>query len=188
MQIFILGEDKVGKSTVARGLLSHFASNGHRFELYEAGSWARAEFALTEEGQSLTDEQDPRFREALSRYAHARLREDPFYSLMRYADWRHLSEKPNVLIAGVRNPEDLVHMLALEPDNQVVRLRSRQGGAAQATQSLFGEGLAVIDSYLSWKAKLGGALPQYPMFVDDLQNDAAMAQLAFQLQNNFRAL
>lgn len=180
MQIFVMGATKVGKTTAAKLIQQALAEQDYLFELYEAGGWARQEFAKTQAAANFQDELDPAFKNALTEFAMARLREEPMYSLDAYRRWRYLSESQNVIIAGVRNPDDFVCMLSTEADNVVVQLVSDQP-AASGSLGVFEKGLGVIEAYLEWKALTQSRLLQCRVRAADLADPTAMVSLLNQI-------
>jgi hypothetical protein len=169
MQIFVLGATKVGKSTFAR-LLQEALATYRDIPIYEAGQWARENFALTPEGKLYTDEFDPAYKNALTDYALSVLRRLPQYSFDQYRTFRevHPFTVKDVLVSGVRNPDDFINMLALDRCNFVVHIESAR--RQQGSLGLFEEGLDIIDRYLSWKYRMGICIPRVSL-TDELVGD-----------------
>lgn len=148
MHIFILGKTKTGKSTIANLIKSK------GFVTYEAGSWARQEFASLHPGP--TDEFSSQFKEHLTQYALSKLKADPYYSVRQYEAFIKKNPGDNYLIVGVRNPDDFLHMIRGSQKVCVIFIDSDK--RFNGTLEVFEEGLDLIDQYLSWRAKLGYAI------------------------------
>jgi adenylate kinase family enzyme len=175
MHIFILGSTKVGKTTLANKLLPALA-RVKPFELYEAGAWARNEYSPKQSDLALVQAESSLYRQGLSQFALTRLNRDPLYSLRKFVHWQEAAKPENVLIVGVRNPDDFLGMLALEKHNVVIRMPSLLAKADDP----FDEGLKVIDAYLAWKRKVGSSIKQVAFLesplLDSKQIDALVKE------------
>jgi hypothetical protein len=180
MQIFVLGVTKVGKSTLAR-LLKESLEPHRQFGVYEAGQWAREEFSLTPEAALYSDEFDPAFKNALTDYAMGKLKGSPGYSLERYKEFRamHPEAIENVMISGVRNPDDFIGMLAFDRENIVVRIESGQRHAGSL--GVFEEGLGVIDRYVDWKILMSNSVRRVTVPVERIGDVKTLAGVVSQI-------
>jgi hypothetical protein len=180
MQIFVLGATKVGKSTFARHLQEALAPH-RELTIYEAGRWARWEFAATPEGAQYTDEFDPDYKNALTDYAMGVLRRTPSYSLDRYREFRaqHFPTGGDVLVAGVRNPDDFIGMLALDRDNYVVHIESYR--RHEGSLGLFEEGLDIINRYLDWKWGMGSGVRRTRLGDDLVEDPKVLAEIVAEI-------
>lgn len=180
MQIFILGVTKVGKSTLAR-LLRAALEPQVQFTVYEAGQWAREEFALTPEAALYSDEFDPAYKNALTDFAMGKLKSAPCYSLDRYREFRtkHSQVAENLMVSGVRNPDDFIGMQAFDEKNIVVRIESGQRHAGSL--GMFEEGLDIIDRYVDWKIRVGGALRRVTVAEENVSDARAVSALVSQI-------
>lgn len=165
MQIFILGKTKSGKSTLA----SHLEK--YNFVSYEAGAWARKEFAQI--ASVSYDEYSAEYKDKLTAYAMSKLREDSYYSLKQYELFLKQYSNANSLIIGVRNPNDFIHMLRYADKNLVIVIHSEKQHNGKL--ALFEEGLDIILSYIHYKNKIETPIPL--LQIDENQcNDASFIQ------------
>ena len=176
MQIFILGVTKVGKSTLAR-LLKEALEPHCPVDVYEAGQWAREEFALTPEAALYSDEFDPAYKNALTDFAMRKLKSAPGYSLGRYREFRgkHPQSVGSLMVSGVRNPDDFIGMLAFDEENIIVRIESSQRHAGSL--GMFEEGLDIIDRYVDWKIRTTGSLKCVTVTEESVGDAQALAEV-----------
>lgn len=149
MQLFILGKTKSGKSTLA----SHLEK--YNFITYEAGSWARKEFA--QQCNVAYDEFSPEYKEQLTAFAMNKLKDDAYYSIKQYESFIQANDTANKLIVGVRNPNDFIHMLRYDSQNVVIFINSHQQHTGSL--ALFEEGLDIILQYIHFKNKIEQPIP-----------------------------
>lgn len=144
MQVFVIGPTKSGKSTLAK-IVQH-----HGYTIYEAGAWARNEFAQINTGP--TDEFSPIFKDNLTAYALTTLSHNPYYSVEQYEQFL-ATHTGNTVVVGVRNPDDFIHMLRLDHHNKVIVIDSDKQSSGQL--GVFEGGLKIIEDYLAWKNSVG---------------------------------
>lgn len=147
MQVFVIGPTKSGKSTLAK-IVQH-----HGYTIYEAGSWARNEFAQINTGP--TDEFSSVFKDNLTAYALNVLQRNPYYSVQQYEQFLQ-THTGNTVVVGVRNPDDFIHMLRLDPHNKVIVIDSDKQSIG--TLGMFENGLNIIEQYLAWKNSVGTSI------------------------------
>jgi len=145
MQIFVLGKTKTGKST-----LSQILQQNKDIPIYEAGAWARQEFSLRD--SRIQDEFSPQFKEDLTQYALDILAHNPHHSFEQYQKWKSKNHCPNVIISGVRNPDDFFNMTQLDSNNLVIFITSNK--QFEGSLEFFEQGLEIIKNYIRWKNKI----------------------------------
>lgn len=143
MQIFILGKTKSGKSSLAAKLKTC------DFEIYEAGSWARNEFSKI--NKDVSDEMSIIFKNNLTNYALSILKTNPLYSFEKYIEFRNNNKNlKNIVISGVRNPDDFIRMIEQDDNNLVLFLKSSKE-YENGDLTNFEDGISVIKAYIQWK-------------------------------------
>lgn len=146
MQLFLLGQTKTGKTTLANIIHQHLSTKN--YTQYEAGSWAREEYPKISED----DEFSQTYRNNLTQYALNKLREDPSYSLNKYKTWLKKTQCENIIISGVRNPDDLINMMNYSTKNKFIFINANTNFKGLIND--FEKGLVIIKDYLMWKQSL----------------------------------
>jgi hypothetical protein len=143
LKIFVLGSSGSGKTPVARRLCQALG-----LEHAPASAWVRERFPLPRpaDGASATERQA--FVEAITRFAVAELRRDPWVSLDHLVEHHGLRAS---VVEGMRNPFDFVH--AYDPRADAVVWLEHTASTLAPTD--FETGLAVIDAYLRWLERCG---------------------------------
>lgn len=159
MQVFVIGKTKSGKSSLAHWLQEA------GFSIYEAGAWARREFAQVNTGSS--EEESYEFKENLTQFAMSKLKEDPNYSLKNYERFRQYNNEKciKLAIAGVRNPYDFKNMVECDSDNRVIFIDSEQKMLNGAVEN-FEKGIVNIREICLEKG-----LPIFEVSSDDIFKD-----------------
>lgn len=148
MQLFIIGYTKTGKSTLARMC----AKAG--YSVYEAGAWARREYASLHPGDH--DDMCPAYKNALAAHAMKVLSRDPMHSMVEYGKFM-MEGHDKRLIVGVRNPGDFIHMLSRDAVNRVIFIT--RDGPHGGNLGLMEQGVDIIHSIVMWMQKIGQPLP-----------------------------
>lgn len=146
MQIFLLGQTKTGKTTLANTICHILPERNYLH--YEAGYWAREEFPM----KTKDDEFSQTYRNSLTQYALQKLKNNPQYSYTKYNNWLTKHKERNIIISGVRNPDDLIMMMSLSNENRFIFINANTNFKGLIND--FEKGLRVIKDYLSWKQSL----------------------------------
>lgn len=155
MQVIILGYSKVGKSTMAANIQKIFPTS----VIYEAGAWARKEFAQL---PNIPDIQDPAYIEQMSVFATEKLRKYPRYSIWKYEQFCYDNHDSMKIIVGVRNPFDFMEMVHSEKTLVI----SIHGNCEP--HSKFEEGLSVIWDYIKWNQSTLNTIQSTQVFQIDV--------------------
>lgn len=133
MKIFIVGNDKVGKSSVAKQLGELLSL---KYVIYEAGEWVRQEYGPG-------DDFSLEYKKQLTAYATDKLRQFPNYSYDYYK--AVCGRMTDVIIVGVRNPFDYCKMS--DYNSVIIHLPGN-------SISDFEDGVGIIIEMAKWNEKL----------------------------------
>lgn len=115
-KIFVLGGNKVGKTTFAQKL-KHVCENQNQKQplLYEAGAWCRKIHQERFGHYSYEQQLNPEFRQQLYDITNEYLLKDSHYSFKVYQNWIKENNNPSLqILIGLRNIEDFKLMLEKE--------------------------------------------------------------------------
>jgi hypothetical protein len=143
VKIFVLGRSGSGKTPMARRLAEALG-----LEHAPASAWVRARFPTPSPAPDASGAERQAFVDAITRFAVAELRRDPWVSLDHLVERHRLD---GCVIEGMRNPLDFVH--AFDPRHDAVVWLEHTRAALAPTA--FESGLDVIDGYLAWLERCG---------------------------------
>lgn len=109
-KIFVLGDNKVGKSTFAKKLQNFYSLKNPL--VYEAGAWCRKIHKERFGEKSYEEQMIPEFREQLYEITREFLSQDSLYSFKAYQNWETEHNMPQYqILVGLRNIDDFNLML-----------------------------------------------------------------------------
>lgn len=124
---FILGGNKVGKTTMAKKLEAFYISKGLSPSLYEAGAWCRKIHKERFGETSYENQMNPEFRQQLYDITNEFLVKDKYHSVKAYKSWVEENTPSFEVLIGLRNVMDFQHMLDKEPQNNACIFLADEG-------------------------------------------------------------
>lgn len=121
---FILGGNKVGKTTMAKKLEQFYKHLGFKPSLYEAGAWCREIHRQRFGDVSYENQMNPEFRQQLYDITNEFLSKDKYHSVKAYRKWESEKSPTFQVLIGLRNVMDFKEMLDNNPQNNACLILS----------------------------------------------------------------